>query len=234
MSTQQDTVKHMSFEEMKLAENNKPYCKKNSNLVSKYTKKSKTWSIRSLLFCCEQVDQDDEPTPHRSGKKSTSMALTSHYSHADPSSFISGGKGNRILLNSNTSFYPVESLFLLGKGTKKIMCKIVRKNLVKKPVLQGDLKTSQYSNDSSQKSTTSDFGEIVVETGDTYNFTRQEIFTLYSRGVQVDKSDWSEITPECISEHIATTLSGKFIIDALSGYGGNVIQVIQPVFILTV
>ena len=58
-----------------------------------------------------------------------------------------------------------------------------------------------------------------------FNFSRNQIFSRYQKGVQVEKSDWNEITPETIAQYIGKKLKGQIIIDAMSGYGGNTIQV---------
>lgn len=54
---------------------------------------------------------------------------------------------------------------------------------------------------------------------------RQEIFSLYEQGIRVDPSDWGEVTPESLAQHVAQKLKGKFVIDALCGHAGNTIQV---------
>ena len=186
------------------------------------------WSFSSLFFCCPSQDHRLE-----SGKKKGNINsfATSHYSNGEPNSFIHRGKekpkDDRIVIEGNAY-----SIGLLGKGLKRIICRSVKTNLNKK-VSPGrgtnDLRTSKgyESNESlNPKRSVSELEEITNRSEDpVYKFTRHEIFSLYSQGIRVEKSDWNEVTPECVAQHIAHRLSGNFVIDALSGYGGNAIQV---------
>ena len=189
------------------------------SLVPRDAQNKGSWSCFSLMFCCPTRDEDPDQI-----KKSgiTSARGTTHYS-ADQNSTLNSAlkKRNtiqRIAANNATMFYPKDTAFILRKGFKKIISKICKFDLNKKTLAVVENKLGRESPASSV------YVGSLAQSG-SYEFTRHEIFSLYNKGIQIDKDDWNEVTPEFIAQHIAKKLKGKIIIDALCGYGGNAIQV---------
>lgn len=221
-------------EESKTAKNMKISIQQELDSPAKRKNKSRGWSFRSLFLCCDpQNFNNDRDDKH----KLSNSITTGHYSAGDPSSFVQNTRQKdhieRIRFTNQANSWARNNLFLLGRGSKRIICKMTKTELNAKPT-----KTNQKTNDSrsnkvdfdfydsfSPKRSISDLASLNIGNTETRMFTRQEIFSLYSQGIRVEKSDWNEVTPECIAQHIANRMSGKFVIDALSGYGGNAIQV---------
>lgn len=53
---------------------------------------------------------------------------------------------------------------------------------------------------------------------------RYRLFSLFDKGIKMDKEGWYSVTPERIAEHIAERCRCDLIIDAFCGVGGNAIQ----------
>jgi trimethylguanosine synthase len=60
---------------------------------------------------------------------------------------------------------------------------------------------------------------------DKYWSQRRRLFTLFDKGIQLDKESWYSVTPEAIAKHIASHLVGSMedavVLDPLCGCGGN-------------
>jgi len=65
------------------------------------------------------------------------------------------------------------------------------------------------------------------EVPDKYWSQRRRLFSLFDRGIQLDKESWYSVTPEVIANHIAAHLVGHLedaiILDPFCGCGGNTI-----------
>ena len=60
-----------------------------------------------------------------------------------------------------------------------------------------------------------------------YYVQRFYFFSLYDKGIQMDKESWYSVTPEEISEYIASIIPNSYnstILDAFCGCGGNSIS----------
>lgn len=57
-----------------------------------------------------------------------------------------------------------------------------------------------------------------------YWFQRYRLFSLFDKGIKMDKEGWYSVTPERIAEHIAERCRCDLIVDAFCGVGGNAIQ----------
>lgn len=65
------------------------------------------------------------------------------------------------------------------------------------------------------------------EVPDKYWSQRHRFFTLFDKGIQLDKESWYSVTPEAIANHIASHLVGNkkevVVLDPFCGCGGNAI-----------
>jgi trimethylguanosine synthase len=65
------------------------------------------------------------------------------------------------------------------------------------------------------------------EVPDKYWSQRHRFFTLFDKGIKLDKESWYSVTPEAIANHIATHLVGDkekvVVFDPFCGCGGNAI-----------
>ncbi|KAI9344885.1 RNA cap guanine-N2 methyltransferase-domain-containing protein [Obelidium mucronatum] len=53
---------------------------------------------------------------------------------------------------------------------------------------------------------------------------RHSLFTRFDEGVKLDHEGWYSVTPEKVAHHVATRCTGKVVVDAFCGAGGNSIQ----------
>lgn len=193
------------------------------SLLGKEKRQRGSWTC--FMLCCPETDEEIRESPKKALLDSATRS-TNHYT-LDTNSFVANtlkqrNPSTRIFANNSTLYYPKDTAFILRKGAKRIISKVFKAELERiVPNERNDLLGS------GRKSVVAsgDTNPSLVGHSDTYDFTRQEVFSLYHRGIQIDKDDWSEVTPECVARHIAKKLKGKFIIDALCGYGGNTIQV---------
>lgn len=207
----------------------------NSEKIQK--KNLPSWNFKYILNCCRDPDAGTDPHLPR---KHVNSLVTTHYSNRGPTSFVNNIKTcENLNVNIPENSFPWDVAFLLGKGANKIICKISKVNLALKSSTASDIssdsKRSKLLQDIQNKKAnlkSSDNMEMangeqkaLLSPRDNYNFSRHQIFSMYGRGIQVEKSDWNEITPEVIAQYIARKLKDEFIIDAMSGYGGNTIQV---------
>ena len=62
---------------------------------------------------------------------------------------------------------------------------------------------------------------------DKYWSQRRRLFSLFDKGIQLDKESWYSVTPEAIANHIASHLVGQLqaavVLDPFCGCGGNAI-----------
>ena len=62
---------------------------------------------------------------------------------------------------------------------------------------------------------------------DKYWSQRRRLFSLFDKGIQLDKESWYSVTPEAIANHIASHLLGQIqdavVLDPFCGCGGNAI-----------
>ncbi len=63
------------------------------------------------------------------------------------------------------------------------------------------------------------------QVGDKFWSQRRRLFSLFDRGIQLDKESWFSVTPEVIANHIAAHLVGNrsnvIVLDPFCGCGGN-------------
>lgn len=57
-----------------------------------------------------------------------------------------------------------------------------------------------------------------------YWFKRFSLFSLFDRGILLDRESWFSVTPEKVAKQTAHRLAGDIIVDAFCGCGGNAIQ----------
>lgn len=57
-----------------------------------------------------------------------------------------------------------------------------------------------------------------------YWFKRFSLFSLFDRGILLDRESWFSVTPEKVAKQTARRLAGDIIVDAFCGCGGNAIQ----------
>ena len=134
------------------------------------------------------------------------------------------------------SLCPKDDLFPIGRGTKKVLCKMTKQNLTRSRAKSGEKVKESSAKKHGERadsltSTTSLLKRSIDSSTEQRNkegltLTRHEIFSRYNQGIRVAPEDWQEVTPEFLAEHIARQFSGLFVIDGLCGSGGSAIQVI--------
>ena len=205
----------------------------NINSSKMQKKQTNSWISRFFFNCCKPVSPPTLTYP--TTLKKSASAATTHYSNAGPTSFAN--LSTPILSavnNSPASLFPLETAFLLGKGTNKIISKISKVELgVKSPLASGIMKSpyravSQFDSKKQEKEL------LKISNGNAKNerdvsgnikLTPFEIFSMYAQNLQVEKSHWVEMTPEYIAKYVAEKLNNQLIIDAFCGCGVNIVQV---------
>ncbi|ORY20002.1 S-adenosyl-L-methionine-dependent methyltransferase [Rhizoclosmatium globosum] len=66
--------------------------------------------------------------------------------------------------------------------------------------------------------------DLIPKTLKKYWRHRHSLFTRFDEGVKMDEEAWYSVTPEKVAKHIAARCTGKTVIDAFCGAGGNSIQ----------
>ena len=210
---------------------------------SKSKQSKQKWSFLSWLGCCscDRPLEDDHCRLwlKNNGESVLTSAHTLHYAQSISASLLETKTQEPAIqapskpvlpCGLHACFQQQDELILLGVGCHKLIARVNRLQFKQdKAKATYDMEVSN-SNKRIYESLEEAKRQLVDSASNkndaALGLSRQQVFSLYDNGIKVTASDWGEVTPEPIAEHISKHFEKQFVIDALCGCGGNTVQVL--------